>query len=231
MEEINLKELFKYFLGKWKIILIITIAIIFVGSIYSAFIKTPMYKSTTKIVLVRTGESDSNSITQNDVTLNQKLVSTYREIVKSTRVLNKVIKSLKLDMTYEELYNKTIVESVSDTEIIKISVVSEDASEAKEIANEIANTFSDEVTSIYQIQNISILEKAEMRKKPYNKNFVKEEIIYVLIGLVAAFGTVFVMFYFDTTIKTVEEVEEKFGLPILGQIPMRKTHGKKGGRR
>lgn len=225
MEEINLKELFKYFLGKWLIILITVIAIVLIGSIYSNFIKKPMYKSTTKIVLVRTNESDSNSITQNDVTLNQKLVSTYREIVKSTRVLNKVIRNLELDMSYSELYSNTIVESVSDTEIIKISVINSEAEEAKTIANEIADVFTSEITSIYQIQNISILEKAEMDKNPYNINIAKEEIIYLLVGIVVSLGIVFVMFYFDTTIKTVEEVEEKFELPILGQIPMRKNHG------
>lgn len=228
MEEINLKELFKYFLGKWLIIVITVISIVLVGSIYSNFIKKPMYKSTTKIVLVRTNDSDSNSITQNDVTLNQKLVSTYREIVKSTRVLNKVIRNLELDMSYSELYNNTVVESVSDTEIIKISVINKEAEEAKSIANEIANVFTSEITNIYQIQNISILEKAEMTKKPYNINIAKEEIIYLLAGLVVSLGIVFVMFYFDTTIKTVEEVEEKFELPILGQIPMRKSHGKGG---
>ena len=33
---------------------------------------------------------------------------------------------------------------------------------------------------------------------------------------------VFIMYYFDTTIKTKEEIEEKVGLPVLGIIPLKK---------
>lgn len=228
MEEINLKELFKYFLSKFKIIIAVVLLIIAIGSAYSYFLKTPMYKSSTTLILVRTSTSDETSITQNEITLNQKLVSTYREIVKSRRILNKVIKNLELKLTSEELSKIITVESVDDTELIKISVVHEKAADAKEIANEVAEVFSDEIISLYQMENVNTLDKAEMHDKPYNINIIKEEIIYGLIGLVLAFGIVFIMFYFDTTIKTVAEVESKFELPILGQIPMRKKHKKRG---
>jgi len=230
MEELNLKELFSYFLSKFKIIIIVTILVVALGTVYSYFLKTPMYKSSTTLVLVRTADSDEATITQNDVLLNQKLVATYREIVKSPRVLNKVIQNLELKSTSEELQNIVTVESIADTELIKISVVHEDAKEAKEIANEVAEVFAEEIVDIYQIQNISTLNKAEMKKDPYNINIVKEEIIYVLAGIILSCGIIFVMYYFDTTIKTVEEVEAKFELPILGQIPMRKGQ-KKGGKK
>jgi len=36
------------------------------------------------------------------------------------------------------------------------------------------------------------------------------------------------MFYFDTTIKSVEEIEEKIKLPVLGAVP--KTNLSKGGK-
>ena len=59
----------------------------------------------------------------------------------------------------------------------------------------------------------------EKEEKPYNINFFKEIIIYLLIGCVLSTGAVFVVYYFDTTIKSAEEVETKLGLPVLGIVP------------
>ena len=41
----------------------------------------------------------------------------------------------------------------------------------------------------------------------------------MIIGIVLSLGIVFVIFYFDTTIKSAEEVENKLGLPIYGIVP------------
>ena len=39
-----------------------------------------------------------------------------------------------------------------------------------------------------------------------------------MCGLVLGLGLVFVLYYFDRTIKTVEQVEVKIGLPVLGTV-------------
>ena len=40
-----------------------------------------------------------------------------------------------------------------------------------------------------------------------------------MIGVVLSFGVVFVMYYFDTSIKSSEIVEEKLGLTVIGVVP------------
>ena len=39
-----------------------------------------------------------------------------------------------------------------------------------------------------------------------------------MLGSVTAFGVIFMIFYFDRTIKSVEQVEQKIKLPILGSV-------------
>ena len=58
-----------------------------------------------------------------------------------------------------------------------------------------------------------------MNTKPYNVNFVKDNLIYIALGLIISSGMIFIKFYFDTTIKTSEEIENKLGLTILGVVP------------
>lgn len=216
MEEIDLKELFNYFISKIFIILLVTLTILTLGFSYDAFIKTPLYNSYTTVLLT----SENTTITSTDITLNKNLVDTYSEIIKSRKVIGKVIDNLSLDYTIEELQNNISVSNISDTEIIKISVNDTDNYLAKNIANETANVFNAEIIKYFNIQNIGIVDYAEASETPYNINILKSIVIYLLIGIILGISIVFIMFYFDNTIKTTEEVENKLKLPVIGMIPI-----------
>lgn len=225
MEEINLKELFEYFVSKLPIIVIAALLTTLVGIAYGLWIQKPMYNSYTTIVLTRTDNdsttTDGTGITQSDILLNQNLVSTYREIIKSKRILNQVINNLDLNISTDELEKNISVTSEKDTEVIKISVNSSNPTDAKDIANEIERVFSNEIISIYNIKNITIIDYAEEDATPYNINVPKQIILAFLIGFILACAVIFVTFYFDTTIKSSEEIENKLGLPVLGVVPIK----------
>ena len=220
MEEINLKELLSYFISKIWIVFITFGLLIMFSVVNTKFIKVPLYNSSTTIVLTINNESELNtSITQNDITINQKLVATYRQIIKSRRVLDKVIENLELDMEASTLSKKVSVTNETDTELLKITVSDEDPELAAMIADEIAKVFSEDIVDIYNIKNVSIIDKALVSEIPYNIKLVKDAIIFGMLGIVLGLGIIFIMFYFDTTIKNSEEIEEKLGLPVLGVVP------------
>lgn len=216
MEEINLKEVYSYFKAKILWILLAIVIIVIIGNVYTIITRVPMYQSNTTIVLV--GES-KKEYSQSDSLLNQNLIGTYSEIITSRKVLQQVIDNLKLKTTVDELSSNITTSSVEDTEIIRITVNNERKKQAAEIADEVAKVFSDEIQDIYNLENVAIIDKAEVAKSPYNINYVKDNIIYLAIGIVLSFGVVFVMYYFDTTIKSSEVVEEKLGLTVIGIVP------------
>ena len=214
MEEIDLKELFTFVKTKLGLLITITVSVCIIGCLYGLFIQKPLYQSDTTVIL----STDSSSITQNDITINKNLVSTYAEIVKSRRVLDKVIDKLDLNIKYEELSKKISVSAVNNTEIIKITVEDENAIKSKNIANVTANYFTEEVVELMGINNVKILDEAIEADKPYNISIIKQMIIYFMVGLVLAAGILFIIFYFDRTIKSIEQVEQKIKLPILGGV-------------
>lgn len=222
MEEIDLKELFEFFISKISLFIVITVGVCLLGSIYGLFIQKPMYSSYTTVIL---GGTDT-TITQTDITMNKNLVSTYAEIVKSRRVLDQVIDELSLDIDYGSLVGKISVSAVNNTEIIKITVNDEDGVVAKNIANMTASIFTDEIVNLYNMENVNILDEAIVSDRPYNINVVKQIIIYFMIGFVLAAGILFVIYYFDRTIKSVEQVEQKIKLPILGSVQDNSKGGK-----
>lgn len=224
MEEINIKDLLTYLVSKLWFILLIMILVFTLGYVYLFGYKVPKFQSNTTLVLTRVSQDSStdSAITTTDLTLNQKLVSTYREIIKSKLVLNEVIDELELDYSFNELSKNIVVTSVSDTELIKISVSSESSEEAALIANAIAKHFISMIVDIYNIENVSIIEKAEVSKTPYNVDFTKHTVIYFAIGLALSLGLLFLSYYFDKTIRDEEEIEKVIELPILGVIPVHK---------
>ncbi|CDE95157.1 MAG: Wzz/FepE/Etk N-terminal domain-containing protein [Bacilli bacterium] len=227
MEEIDLKELFEFIKKKIGLLITITVVICLLGCIYGLFIQKPMYKSYTTIILGGNETTASQTITQSDITLNKNLVDTYAEIVKSRRVLEQVIAELDLEETYEELSNKISVSSVNNTEIIKITVADSNPIEAKNVANVTANFFSKEVVKLYNMNNVNVLDEANEANEPYNINIPKQVIIYFFIGIIIALSILFIIFYFDRTIKSVEQVEQKIKLPILGGVEEYKKGGKR----
>ena len=121
MEELDIMELL--YALKNKIVYIIVTVLIFavLGFVYSKFLITPMYKSSTSFVLSKSTESTTQSgttvsegITQSDVTLNSKLVSTYSEIIKSKTIAKEVMQSLGLDMSVGEFRSRVTVSSKSE---------------------------------------------------------------------------------------------------------------------
>ena len=206
MEEFNISEFFKYYLSKIIIVILLTGIGVGISIYYTAKVQVPLYKSEAKIVLT----NQSATITQNDVVLNKNLVTTYREIIKSRRILSQVIENLMLDVTVDELNKQVKVTSANDTEMIIISVVDKNKTKSMDIANEIATIFKNEIVDIYNIENITIVDRAVLAEDAYNVNPLKQYLIGFGIGFILSTGIIVLMFNFDDSIKNAEEIESPF---------------------
>ncbi len=222
MEEFNISEFIKYYFSQIAIVIIFIIFGLLGCWYYTDNIQVAEYKSQTSLVLT----SGTDKITQNDITVNKNLVSTYREIIKSRRILSPVIENLQLDLTTEELSKKIAVTSTNDTEIIVITVTDTDSIKARDIANEIAKVFQKDIANIIPIDNISLVDEAVEASEPYNVNVLKQYIIGVGAGFLIGSMIITIMFYFDDSIKRPEDIEEKVGLSVLSTVPKYKNKNK-----
>lgn len=222
MEEIDLKELLSLFWSKKTQIILIVLIFMLIGVIYTVGFVTPKYTSSTTLLLATSENSTdkSSTITTTDVTLNSKLVSTYSALVQSKSVLRQVISNLGIKISEDELKNNITVTQEKDTEIIKISVSNTNANTAEKVANEVAKVFTEKIQEIYKINNVQIVDTAEIETEPSNINHPKDVIIFTFIGIVVAAGYVLIMNMLDTTVKTAEEVEKELKIPVLATIPL-----------
>ncbi|MCR5483343.1 MAG: hypothetical protein K6E99_02925 [Bacilli bacterium] len=218
MEEINLREVFDFYMSKILFIIIAVAICLIGGNLYSKFIKVPKFESNTKIVLV----SNQKETTKSDLTFNQGLVDEYTVVVKSEKTLKTVLEDLNLGDKYttSQLSKMISVSSVEKTSVINIKVTSTDAEEAANIANNLSDVFAQVVKDIYSLDNVYILDRAEVNKKAINDSIVKENVIYFLAGFVLSVGVLFVVFYFDDSIKNSDEIEKKFNVVVIGNVPL-----------
>ena len=224
MEEINLRDLLSYFKKHLILFIVVVLFVVSAGTIYSVFILKPEYKSQATVIL---SSDKSKNTVQSEINANKNLIDTYTEVVKSHRVLDRVKNEMQISDTYEQLVKKVTVASLKDTEIISISVVDLDKNHSYSLANKIADTFTEEIGQIYNDKSVNVLDRAVEPQKPYNVDLVKQEAIYAAAGIVLATAVIFLMFYFDRTIKTTEQIEQLFKLPIFGKVRKLETEKQK----
>lgn len=224
MEEINLRDLLSYFKKHLILFIVVVLFVVSAGTIYSVFILKPEYKSQATVIL---SSDKSKNTVQSEINANKNLIDTYTEVVKSHRVLDRVKSEMQIEDTYEQLVKKVTVASLKDTEIISISVMDLDKNHSYSLANRIADTFTDEIGQIYNDKSVNVLDRAVEPQKPYNVDIVKQEAIYAAAGIVLATAVIFLMFYFDRTIKTTEQIEQLFKLPIYGKVRKLETEKQK----
>ena len=230
-EELDLIELlYEYWKKRLWLILALVLGV-FLGFAYTRFMVTPKYTSSATLLLAKSYSDAADSataITQSDIALNQKLISTYGEIMKSKTVSNSVIQNLNLDMTYEALKKGIGVSLVKDTDVIKLSITTTAPELSTQIANEMTKVFIKEVEKKYKINNISVLDAAEDNNKPVNVKYAKNMALFAFAFMAITAAVIFLAYYFDNTIKTEENITKLTGLPVLCTIP--KLNTKKGGK-
>ncbi|MFH5882088.1 YveK family protein [Liberiplasma polymorphum] len=218
-QELDLLQLIKILLIRWYIIVAATITVFGFTAFYSFTMLDDVYTAEgSMLVQVESQQGQSDAVS---FQLGQRLVDTYTEIAKSSRVLNELRTNLSLPYTNSQLRNMITVTGVRDTIIIKLSVVSDDPEEAQIIANELLAIIQTLAASpeFQSLQNIDILDQAELPRTPSGPNRMLYLAIGIILGGMIGVFVVFIIEFLDRTVKTTKDVESKLGIRALGLIP------------
>lgn len=217
MEEFDLKNLFQ----KWWIIVSFGVITLILGIVYTFFYVKPIYQSETTVYIGKSTVSESIAISYTDVLLNDRLVNDYRELVKSRLIADTVIKEMNLkNITYNQLKAKLSVTSKKDTRIIVITSSDSDPEFAKNLVDKVAEVFQKKAVEIMKVENIQVIDRAMVPNAPAKPNKLIYLAISFFVGLLA--GTIVVVLYefFDSTIKTPNDVIKYLDISVIGTIPV-----------
>lgn len=218
-ETISLKDLFHILRKRLAMILIITFGAAIVSASISFFFMTPIYQSSTQI-LVNQKKQAGATIQAGEIQTNIQLTNTYKVIIKSPVILEQVSEKLGLNITPQALSNKINVANEKDSQVIAVTVEDKDPKLARDIANATTEVFKGEVAELMNVDNVTVLSKAEIaeNQSPIKPRPMLNIAIAFVVGLMASVGLAFLLEYLDNTVKKEEDIESLLGLPVLGVV-------------
>lgn len=223
-QELDLRDYFRIVRKRlWLIVSIVIVACAAAG-VYSLYVKDPVYEASTKIIVNQTPTQTSiNQLDLNQINTNIQLINTYKEIIKTPAILDLVSNQYPdFNLTTEELMKKVNVSSVNNTQVMTLVVRDNSYQRAAEIVNAISQVFKQEIPSLFNVQNVSILNEAKLdpptAPAPVEPNVVLNLAIAFVVSLMIGLGIAFLLEYMDDTIKTEADIEQYLGLPTLAMI-------------
>ena len=186
--------------------IIITIGVIFSISAYiwSRVMVVPKYKSSTKVYAL----NNEKKLATQDFQISNYLLKDYKEIILSSKVLERVIDKNGIKMNLVELRSKIEVKIPQDTRILTITVEDTDAKRAADIANAVRDEAFEEIKEITKEESAKILETAQESKSPSSPDIRKNTIMAGAIGILLSLGIVVLKEVLDDRVKKQEDIEE-----------------------
>ncbi len=208
-------------LKHWLLILALAIATAVLAYVYSVYFATPMYESTGQLnISNRTAESTRvTEVVTTDLASRERLAPTFIEIMKNDTFLNKVKNMGNFDLSTAAIRGMIEFEQPEETSLINLSVKSTSAKQAYLVAQEILKHAPLYLESEVGGTDVKTIQEAELATKPYSPNIPKNVLIAVLAGLFIGVLAAVAIEVLDKKINTSEGLEERYGYPILGEIP------------
>ena len=225
-ETVSLVDLILKLRKRWKIILLFTMIAPMISGCITYYLLPPIYQGTT-LLLVNQKTTEAQ-IDLSQLSDNVELINTYSVIIKSPAILGKVIDDLELSQSVDELNQKIAINSQENSQVFSLTVEDGNATRAVEIANTISETFQREIPKIMNVDNVSIISKAEGKDNPVpiSPSLPFNLIIAVVVGFMVGMVTALVRELMDNTLKNDEDVLAHLELPVLGSV--QKIHPSKG---
>ncbi len=217
--EISLEEIIKLLLKHKLLIISLSILGILISLAVTTLLIKEEYVSVSKLYVYT--DTTNENISQELTALNyaQKVVNTYIEMISTRSFYEKIIEDTKLDYTVEDLTKKVEYESLNQTEVFSVNVTTNAPEDSEAIARSITKIAPDVIKSFQENASLKIVDPATLPSKPSSPNLKLNLAVGLLAGLMLAVFIVFLINLFDNTIKSEEELLERYKLPVLASIP------------
>ncbi|MDR1605989.1 MAG: tyrosine protein kinase [Streptococcaceae bacterium] len=222
-ETVSLEEVLNII--KKRIALIVMLGIVGLGVtlVTTVFFIKPEYASKTELIVVtdQRGEQANNS-TQSEINGNVLLINTYKDLIKSSTVLEEVserlVQEAGIQLPVGTLNQMIAVTQTQNSQMFDISAKSPSAEVAEKVANETANVFSEKATAMWKGSTVSIISKAMKNETPVSPNLKLNAAIGLVAGLLIGLGLALVLELLDKTLKDSKFITETLGLPLLAEV-------------
>lgn len=206
MKKVILKKIGKAIQKKRLQILVITALFLTLGVFYSYQMVRPVYQVTSKIAIFK----DENAIIPED-----KITSTYNEILHSEEVIAKVIEETKASKA--EIQNQIKLKNIKNTDLFEIELSYSDKETGKDILEKVITPFQEKLNQVYGITEIKQID-TRVIDEAINNHPVRNIIVFGSIGFILSILYAILSIFFDTAIRTDKDIEGLVKIKCIGKI-------------
>ncbi|MCR5542417.1 MAG: lipopolysaccharide biosynthesis protein [Ruminococcus sp.] len=242
-KEISIQEILGILLGHIKMIIIVTLLAGIAGYSYAKFVLPLQYTSSIKIYVTNNNMSDTNDnnqINAQDLNTARSLATTYIVILDDALMYESISDRLLQDYNEEDLDNyftiavddnnkhyipssqikKLInIAAVNNTEVLQVTVTSQVPKFSADICTYISELAPKVIQRTTKAGSVETVSPPKVPTSPSGPNIPRYLLLGLVAGLAVSVGISFVATFLDNTVKSGEELRDRFGVPVLAEIP------------
>lgn len=224
MGQIEFKEYFAIIFKRLWIIVLAAFLFTLGSAAITYYVRDRIYEASTTLYVGK-HLNVSAEVEAAELNLGENLIRDYGELVKTKMVAREVIAELQDEIPWlkqaPESYiaGKISVNAINGSRFIQLKVTDLDPKTAAMLANTVAEVFQRETMKLLRIENIAIIDKAEVPSIPVKPQHKMDIAVGFAAGILVGLLFVFLLEYLDDTYKTPEDISRHLGLNVVGIIP------------
>lgn len=231
----SIRDIIKLLLSHIWLILVITVIGGGAAFCFSKFVLPLEYSShITMYVQSYTGITENND-SVNNISNSKQLVNTYMEVLKDDAVMNAVGDKLTTQfdgdvlaqnfsitdsgrITPASIRSCLAISSVTDTSAVKVTATAKNAEVAAAICNDLTKVAPQYVEEAVGVGSINTIDTAKIYNTPVAPNIMKNTVLGAAAAFMLIVLIIFIIDFFDNTIKDTDSLGQKYKKPIIGDI-------------
>ena len=190
-----------------------------IGYIKFSGFYTPMYRSTASFTVVTGGNANTSAESYNfyyDSSTAGQMAKTFPYILGS----NLLTEAIKADLGTETINGSISAQAVSNSNLITMSVVSNNPKDAKAILESAIKVYPDVARFVIGNTKFNMIDVPVEPTEPYNQpNYTRKVAKWAFIGAAGALFLIALFALLKKTVQKPDELKSMMSLSCLGNIP------------
>lgn len=203
---------------KW---IIVATVLVFAGSaaLISSTLKN-VYSTSSSLIVSHRGDAQTFDAVQ----AAQVVARTYSDLLASPNVADLVAQRVGGGATRRSISGAVSIEPVPETQLVRITAEAPSPQRAQAIADAYADVFIERSGNTLRgttQASVSLADPAPLPYEPVRPRPILYTLLAALLGLASGLGLAFLRDRLDTRLRTLDEIESTFDLPVLARVPRR----------
>ncbi len=211
---------------RWKLIVAVVVLAV-LAALAVSLSTTPKYAASTQLFVSTTGNAaDTTSTAYQGGLFSQQRVTSYSELIQGKQVAQRVVDTLKLPMSADQVASEVTASVKTDTVILGVTVTDASPQRARDIANAVSDQFTKLARELETPQGsatpaakITVVQQASLPTSPVVPQTTRNLGLGAVLGLLLGVGLAVLRDRLDNTVKDRREVVEATQAAVVGTVP------------